>query len=57
MALDANHGAADGVKVLAMQAMDSGATKDEIMEAIRIANFIGGIGSTYTAANALKDIL
>lgn len=57
MALDADHGAADGVKVLAMQAMDSGATKDEIMEAIRIANFIGGIGSTYTAANALKDIL
>lgn len=57
MALDAEHGAVDGVKVLAMQAMAQGATKEEIMEAIRIANYIGGIGSVYTAANALRDIL
>ena len=57
MALDAEHGAVDGVKVLAMQAMAEGATKEEIMEAIRIANYIGGIGSVYTAANALREIL
>ncbi|WP_094228994.1 carboxymuconolactone decarboxylase family protein [Methanolobus psychrotolerans] len=57
MALDAEHGAVDGVKVLAMQAMAQGATKEEIIEAIRIANYIGGIGSVYTAANALRDIL
>jgi alkylhydroperoxidase/carboxymuconolactone decarboxylase family protein YurZ len=57
MALDADHGAVDGVKVLAMQAMEAGATKEEIMEAVRIANYIGGIGSAYTAANALREIL
>lgn len=57
MALDADHGAVDGVKVLALQAMEAGATKEEIMEAVRIANFIGGIGSVYTAANGLREIL
>jgi alkylhydroperoxidase/carboxymuconolactone decarboxylase family protein YurZ len=57
MALDAEHGAVDGVKGLALQAMEAGATKEEIMEAVRIANYIGGIGSVYTAANALRDIL
>ncbi|WP_340818710.1 carboxymuconolactone decarboxylase family protein [Methanolobus sp. WCC4] len=57
MALDADHGAVDGVKVLALQAMEAGATKKEIMEAVRIANFIGGIGSAYTAANGLREIL
>lgn len=57
MALDADHGAVDGVKILGMQALAAGATKEEILEAIRIANYIGGIGSVYTAANGLKDIL
>lgn len=57
MALDAEHGAVEGVKVLAMQAMAEGATKEEIMEAIRIAYYIGGVGSVYTAANALREIL
>ncbi|WP_292469760.1 carboxymuconolactone decarboxylase family protein [Methanolobus sp.] len=57
LALDADHGAEDGVKVLAMQAMEAGATKEEIMETVRIANFIGGIGSVYTAANGLREIL
>jgi alkylhydroperoxidase/carboxymuconolactone decarboxylase family protein YurZ len=57
MALDADHGAVDGVKILAIQAMEAGATKEEVMEAVRIANYIGGIGSVYTAANALRDIL
>ncbi|MEZ5333781.1 MAG: carboxymuconolactone decarboxylase family protein [Methanolobus sp.] len=57
MALDAEHGAVDGVKVLAIQAMEAGATKEEVMEAVRIANYIGGIGSVYAAANALRDIL
>nr|WP_321498812.1 carboxymuconolactone decarboxylase family protein [uncultured Methanolobus sp.] len=57
LALDADHGAENGVKVLALQAMEAGATKEEILEAVRIANFIGGIGGVYTAANALRDIL
>jgi alkylhydroperoxidase/carboxymuconolactone decarboxylase family protein YurZ len=57
MALDAAEGAADGVRMLAMQAMSEGATKEEIMEAVRIAQYITGVGSVYTAANGLKGIL
>jgi alkylhydroperoxidase/carboxymuconolactone decarboxylase family protein YurZ len=57
LALDASHGAVEGVKALAMQAMEEGATKEEIMEAVRIANFICGVGSVYTAANALRNSL
>jgi alkylhydroperoxidase/carboxymuconolactone decarboxylase family protein YurZ len=57
MALDAAEGAADGVRMLAMQAMNEGATKEEIMEAVRIAQYITGAGSVYTAARGLKGIL
>ena len=57
LALDASHGTVDGVRSLAIQALDSGASKEEIMESIRVANFISGVGCVYTAANALRDIL
>ena len=56
MALDAALGAADGVKALADQAMKAGATKEEIAEAIRVAQYITGVGSVYTAARAFKDL-
>lgn len=54
MALDAASGAVSGVRVLAMQAMQAGATKEEIMQAVRVAQYISGAGSVYTAAEALK---
>ncbi len=57
MALDATEGAADGVKILADQAIKAGASKQEICEAIRVAQYICGVGSVYTAAEGLKDIL
>ena len=57
MSLDAANGAVDGVKVLAMQAMQEGATKEEVMEAVKVAQYICGVGSVYTAANALREIL
>ena len=57
LALDASKGAENGVRVLAMQALEAGATKEEIMEAVRITNFIAGVGGVYTAANALRDLL
>jgi alkylhydroperoxidase/carboxymuconolactone decarboxylase family protein YurZ len=57
MSLDAANGAVDGVKVLAMQAMQAGATKEEVMQVIRITHYISGVGSVYTASRALKDIL
>jgi alkylhydroperoxidase/carboxymuconolactone decarboxylase family protein YurZ len=57
VALDAANGSADGVKFLAMQAMQAGATKEEVMQAIRITQYIFGAGSVYTASEALKDVL
>ena len=56
MALDASHGAARGVRSLAEQAMKAGATKEEIVETIRVAQYISGVGSVYTAADALREL-
>lgn len=54
IALDASRGSVPGVTALIKQAMESGATMDEIMETLRITNFIYGVGSVYTVALALK---
>jgi len=56
MALDASLGAVEGVKALARSAMQAGATREEILEAVRVANYISGVGSVYTAAQALKEL-
>jgi alkylhydroperoxidase/carboxymuconolactone decarboxylase family protein YurZ len=55
MALDASHGATGGVKALAQSAMKAGATREEIAEALRVALFVCGAGSAYTAGNALRE--
>ena len=57
MALDASHGAVQGVKSLAQAATQAGATKEEIREALRVAQYISGVGSVYTAAQAIEEIL
>ena len=56
MALDASDGAVDGVRSLTQQAMQAGATKEEVMEALRVVQYISGAGAVYTAARALKEI-
>jgi len=56
MALDASHGTVEGVKALAQAAIRAGATKEEITETVRVAQYISGVGSVYTAAHALKDV-
>ena len=56
MALDASQGTAEGVRSLAQQALKAGATQEEITEAIRVAQYICGVGSVYTAAHAFKDL-
>ncbi len=56
MALDAAHGTVEGVKALTEQAMKAGATKDEIMEALRVAQYIDGVGCVFTAARAFKEL-
>ena len=56
MALDASQGTEEGVRSLAQQALNAGATKEEIMEAIRVAQYICGVGCVYTAASAFKGL-
>ena len=56
LAFDAAHGAAEGVRALAQQALKAGATKEEIAEAVRVAYQLSGVGSVYTASRGLKDI-
>ncbi|MFQ5826092.1 MAG: carboxymuconolactone decarboxylase family protein [Dehalococcoidia bacterium] len=56
MALDASHGAVQGVTTLAQAAMRAGATKEEVAEALRVAQYVSGVGSIYTAARALKEV-
>ena len=56
MALDASHGTVEGVRALAQAALHAGATKEEIVEALRVAQYISGVGSVYTGADALKDL-
>ena len=56
MALDASQGTVEGVRSLAEQALKAGATKEEMVEALRVADFICGVGCVYTAAHAFKDL-
>lgn len=55
MALDASHGAVQGVRALAQAAMQAGATRGEIRETLRVAQYVCGVGSIYTSAQALKE--
>jgi len=56
MALDASLGAAPGVQALARQALAAGATKEEILESVRVAYHICGSSSVYPAAAALREL-
>jgi len=57
MVLDASQGAVGGMTSLARAAMQAGASKEEIAEALRVAHYITGAGSIYTAARALNELL
>jgi alkylhydroperoxidase/carboxymuconolactone decarboxylase family protein YurZ len=56
MALDASEGASGGVASLARAAMNAGASKQEVAEALRVAQYITGVGSSYTAARGLAEL-
>lgn len=56
MAFDASYGAVNGVKSLAQQAIEAGATKEEITEALRVAQHLSGVGCVYTAGLVLKEL-
>jgi alkylhydroperoxidase/carboxymuconolactone decarboxylase family protein YurZ len=57
MILDAVNGASEGVGNLARAALAAGATREEIAESLRVAQFVCGVGCVYTAARALKEIV
>jgi len=57
LAIDCAKHSVNGIRALTLQAIENGATKEEIMETLRIAYYICGVGSMYCAAEALKDIL
>jgi alkylhydroperoxidase/carboxymuconolactone decarboxylase family protein YurZ len=57
LAIDIAKDSENGIRSLTIQALESGATKQEIIETLRIAHYICGVGSIYTAAAALKGIL
>jgi alkylhydroperoxidase/carboxymuconolactone decarboxylase family protein YurZ len=57
LALDAAKGAENGVRALSLLAKKNGASKEEIMETLHVANFIGGAGAIYTAAAGLTGVL
>ena len=56
MSLDAAHGVNDGVNSLARAAMQSGATKEEITEALRVVQFVCGVVRVFPASQALSGL-
>jgi alkylhydroperoxidase/carboxymuconolactone decarboxylase family protein YurZ len=56
LGIDASHGAEEGIRSLALQAQKNGASKEEIMEVLRIAYFVSGVGSIYAASRVLGDL-
>jgi alkylhydroperoxidase/carboxymuconolactone decarboxylase family protein YurZ len=57
LVLDAVHGASEGVQSLAREAIQAGATREEIAEALRVTQYVCGVGCVYTAGRALKEVL
>jgi alkylhydroperoxidase/carboxymuconolactone decarboxylase family protein YurZ len=57
MAFDAAHGAEGGVRALANAAVREGTTKQEIAEALRVAYYLAGVGTLYTASRALEELV
>lgn len=56
VALDAAHGSVNGVRGLTSMAMEAGASREEVMETLRVAAYISGAGSIYTAAAGIQDL-
>jgi alkylhydroperoxidase/carboxymuconolactone decarboxylase family protein YurZ len=56
MAIDAEHGTVQGATALGMRAVKAGATKEEIVEALRVAYQIGGNRALFTSALVLQNL-
>lgn len=56
LAIDAETGSVQGATSLGQRAIKLGATKDEIIETLRIAYFIGGNRALFTSAAVLQSL-
>ena len=56
MAIDTENGATQGAIVLGQRALNLGATKQEIIEALRIAYLIGGTKALFTNTTVLQTL-
>jgi len=56
MAIDAEHGTVQGATALGKRAIKTGATKEEIVESLRVAYQIGGNSALFTSALVLQNL-
>ena len=56
LAIDTVEHSEGGIRSLAQQALAAGATQAEIMETLRIAYHICGVGCMYAAAHGLQGV-
>lgn len=56
VAIDAEHGAVQGATALGHRAIKLGATKEEIVEALRVAYHVGGNRALFTSAIVLQNL-
>jgi alkylhydroperoxidase/carboxymuconolactone decarboxylase family protein YurZ len=56
MAIDVEHGALQGAIAIGGRALKMGATKEEIVEALRVAYQIGGNRALFTSAQVLQAL-
>ena len=56
MAIDAEHGALQGAIALGKRAIALGATKEEVIETLRVAYYIGGTSALFTSAMTLQSL-
>ena len=56
MAIDVEHGSVQGATSLGQRALKLGATRDEIVETLRVAYFVGGNRALFTSAMVLQSL-
>jgi alkylhydroperoxidase/carboxymuconolactone decarboxylase family protein YurZ len=56
MAIDVEHGALQGATALGRRALELWATKEEIIEALRIAYYVGDNCALFTSAQLLQNL-
>ena len=56
MAIDVEHGALQGATALGRRALKLGATKEEIIEALRVSYCVGGNRALFTSAQVLQNL-